>query len=297
LCLSPVMKVATLGVLSCPLVRLRVGGMAPLVLTDDEAKAAMLLGSSEFKYLLCKEQVTVLSQAKLFHSGVVTSALLGAIAEDVNDFKRLLKEEFGVDPGVSMAMRLETARLLIVYNSAVVRAAKKIELDGELEARHLPKQVSKTEFASMKEAWEARWWALEDAETPSRAYVERRADELEQGNFRAEPLKMVINREQEDPGDMQPVWDQLGTIKMRRVAGTVEEPGNPEQLRKRIALMGIALMMLGIRHSNRDQLQGIVPQLFHTYLNYLLGLCLAADCSRPRGQYGQLPILGHSHRL
>ena len=58
---------------------------------------------------------------------------------------------------------------------------------------------------------------------------------------------------------------------MRRASGSVEDPNNPEQLRKRIMLMGIVLMMLGLRHSNRSQLHGLSPQLFHSYLSYLLG--------------------------
>ena len=36
-------------------------------------------------------------------------------------------------------------------------------------------------------------------------------------------------------------------------------------------MMGTGLIMMGLRHTNRAELQGISPQDFHTYLNYLLG--------------------------
>ena len=104
--------------------------MPPVVLDADQTKAAMTAGTSELKYLLCKEQVTELTQARLFHAGIVSSALLGSIAENVTDFKAMLKEEFGVDPASNMAGRLETARMLLVFNSAVVRTEKKVEMDG-----------------------------------------------------------------------------------------------------------------------------------------------------------------------
>ena len=245
--------------------------MAPLMLNAEEARAAMLLGSSELKFLLGKEQVTEATQAMLFHSGITTIPLLGTIAENLADFKDMIKKEFGVDPTTNMQQRLETARLVMVYNSAMVRTEKKVEMDGELEARHMPKQLSKTEYTSMKEAWETKYWTLEDNETPARTYIEKRADELEQGDFRAEMLKSIIHRDEEDPENMVPVWDFLGTVKLRRAAGTTSDPNNPEQLRKRICLMGVGLMMLGMRHTNRRELQGMSPQVFQSYLNYLLG--------------------------
>ena len=104
--------------------------MPPAVLDADQTEAAMTAGSSELKFLLCKEQVTALTQARLFHAGITSSALLGSIAENVTDFKAMLKDEFGVDPAASMAGRLETARMLLVFNSAVVRTEKKVEMDG-----------------------------------------------------------------------------------------------------------------------------------------------------------------------
>ena len=245
--------------------------MAPLVLTQDEAAAAMLLGSSELKFLLGKEQVSESTQAKLFHSGITTIPMLGTIAENLTDFKAMIRTEFGIDPSASMPMRIETARMVLVYNSAMVRTEKKVEMDGELEARHLPKQLSKTEFTSMKEAWENKYWALEDNETPARSYMEKRGDELGQGDFRAEMLKTVVHRDEEDPDNLVPVFDFLGTVKLRRAASTTSDPNNPEQLRKRICLMGTGLMMLGMRHTNRKELQGLSPQVFQAYLNYLLG--------------------------
>ena len=245
--------------------------MAPLVLTADEAAAAMLLGSSELKFLLGKEQVSEMTQAKLFHSGITTVPMLGTIAENLGDFKSMIKAEFGIDPALSMPMRLETARMVMVYNSALVRTEKKVEMDGELEARQLPKQLSKTEFTSMKEAWESKYWHLEDNETPARSYLEKRGDELEQGDFRAEMLKTVVHRDEEDPDNLVPVFDFLGTVKLRRAASVTSDPNNPEQLRKRICLMGTCLMMLGMRHTNSKELQGLSPQVFQAYLNYLLG--------------------------
>ena len=58
---------------------------------------------------------------------------------------------------------------------------------------------------------------------------------------------------------------------MKKSSSTVAEPLNPEQLRYRIALMGVCLMFLGFRHTNKAALQGITLQLFDQYLKYLLG--------------------------
>ena len=38
-----------------------------------------------------------------------------------------------------------------------------------------------------------------------------------------------------------------------------------------MTLLGVAFQMLALRHSNRPQIQGTTPQLFHAYLGHLLG--------------------------
>ena len=122
----------------------------------------------------------------------------------------------------------------------------------------------------MRVAWENRYWPLDDELIPSRSYLEKRADELEQDDFRAEPLTSVVTKDQDDPDLLVPVWSSTGSLQMKKGAQQIEEPKNSEALRRRIKILGLGLMFLGLRHSNRSYLPGMTPQLFEDYLSYLL---------------------------
>ena len=245
--------------------------MAPLVLTPDEQSEALLKGSSDLVYLFGREEIPPDVQALFFHVGITTNAKLASFASDANEFKTVVAKEFGIDQAVSLEMRVRVANLICVYNTARTRTSKLEEISGELEARRLQKPMPSSEYVAMIRSWEVKWWTLDDKDKPARSYMEKKAEELEQGEVRAEPLSAVLNYEEDDVDVLAPIWDSSGTLKMRKGSSSVPEPINPEQLRKRIMLLGTGLMCLGMRHSNRTFLQGLTPQTFQSYLSYLLG--------------------------
>ena len=49
-----------------------------------------------------------------------------------------------------------------------------------------PKRRQTSDHVAMKEAFEARHWALEDDYVPSRAYIERILDRVEKNGLKAE---------------------------------------------------------------------------------------------------------------
>ena len=245
--------------------------MPPLVLTPDEEIAALMKGASDLVYLCGREEIPSATQALFYHVGITTNAKLASFASDVNEFKTVVAKEFGIDQATSMEMRVQVANLICVFNTARTRTSKLEEISGELEARRLQKPMASSEYVAMIRGWEVKWWALEDKDKPARSYMEKKAEELEQGEVRAEPLSTVLNYEEDDVDVLTPVWDSSGTLKMRKGSSTIPEPINPEQLRHRIMVLGTSLMCLGMRHSNRPFLQGMTPQTFHSYLSYLLG--------------------------
>jgi hypothetical protein len=245
--------------------------MAPIVLLPAEEVAAYKTATAELIYLLDKEDISYATQCKLYHVGVRTLGKFASLVADAKELKVVCKDDFGIDGTVGIKERVEVAGLVCAFMNAQQRTSKKAEYEGELDARHITKEMGKSEFLAMKQAWELKWWPLEDKETPAKCYLERRAEELESGEMRAESLQTVLNRDEDDPDVMQPVWDPTGNVRLRRGSVLISEPENPEQLRKRLELMGTALMMLATRHTNKQGLQGITPQMMHTYCAYLLG--------------------------
>ena len=243
----------------------------PVHLNAEEQVGALEKGSSDLKFLFAREQVSEELQAKLYSVGITTVAKFATVASDEADLKALLAAEFELDSATSLAARVKVASVVVAYKSAQGRTQKSAAVEGEMDSKLLTKPLQMSEFTSMKAAWELKWWPLDDSQTPSRVYIEARCAEVETGDLRAEMLTAVISREEDAVEGFQSYWDSSGNLQLRRSGNSVAEPVNPEQLRMRLKLLGVAQMMIGLRHSNRPNLQGTTPQDIENYLTFLLG--------------------------
>ena len=247
------------------------GRTMAIVLTALELQEALAKGGADIKYLFDKEEVPLRIQGVFYHIGVTSVSKLARFAENITDLKAVLKSDFDLDATRSIQERVTAAGCCCAFANAAARADKQAEIEGDLDAKRVAKPLPASDFQAMRRTWESKWWALSERWVPARSYLEKRADELEQGDLRAEPLTEVICREEDNPDLMVPVWNSSGSLTVRKASCTAPEPANSEQLRYRITLMGTCIMFLAMRHSNRAHLQGLTPQLFNDYLEYLLG--------------------------
>ena len=236
-----------------------------------EMAAALERGSSDLKFLMAREEIAEEIQAKFYHVGITSMAKFATIAENEAELKTLLKDSFELDASTDIAARVKVASIVVAFKAAQARTEKVAEIEGELQTKRLQKPLSAHEYQSMRLAWEAKFWPLDDSQTPGRSYIEKRSDDLEGGDWRAEPLTSVLSRDEDQTEGFISFWDASGQLQLKRGGTSVPEPGNSEALRKRLKLMGVGLMWLGLKHTNRPQLQGITPQDIEDYLSYLLG--------------------------
>ena len=245
--------------------------MPVLVLTADQQMAAMEKGSSELKYQLAKEGVTVDTQAKLFHVGAVSLSRFAAFFKDAEELRLVSKDELGVDPADGLTSRAELAGLIISWEAASARTKEIAKHFGELDARKQSKPLLGSDYLMMKYAFEQKYYKLDDIDCPARVYLEKRVAEMESGEMRAEMLKTVLNREQDNEENLVPHWDSTGAMSLKRTINNIEDPGNPEELRRRINIMVNGLVFIAMQHTNRQELQSIRPDMANTYASYLLG--------------------------
>ena len=231
----------------------------------------MEAGTSEIKFQLAKEGVSVDTQAKLFHCGATTLAKFAAFFKDKEELRQVAKDELGVDPAASLAQRAEVAGLIVAWESSTVRTQEVAKHMGELDARKQTKPLLGSEYLMMRNAFQTKYYRLEDSECPARVYLEKRIAEMEAGEMRAESFKVVLNREEDSEEALIPQWDNAGNLNLRRASSNIEEPSNPEELRRRIQIMINGLIFISLQHTNRKELQGIRPEFANTYAGYLLG--------------------------
>ena len=245
--------------------------MPPLVLSDDEKAAALKKGSSDLRFLFSRNEVNEDVVAKWLHAGVVTLEKFANIAKSPEDLADVLKDHIGVDASRTLEERVTTAAVTCAWSNARTRVSRAAELEAEVDAREWKKPLVQSEWLAMKAGLEASAGRMDDKVTPAKEYVEKKLQEVESGEYRAEELSEVISKEESDPDSLIPQWDSKGTLTVKRGSTKVKEPENPEALRVRLSVMRNALQMIALKRTNRPELQGDYVRTFEDMKDYLLG--------------------------
>lgn len=245
--------------------------MPTVVLTGVEEAEAMAAGSSELKYVFAAQGVSERVQALFYHHGVTTLARLSTFTESDTVLREVLKDSMGLDSATSLSARAEVSGVICSYKTAGTRTEEVSKHQGVMDANRQGKPLLGSEYLVMRNAFEAAYGRLEDIDAPARVYIEKRVSEMEAGDMRAESLQSVLNRDQDGDEIFVPHYDSAGNMKLRKSVIDIADPSNPEELRRRLAVMINGLVMIAMTHTNRKELQGVRPDLLHSYVGYLLG--------------------------
>ena len=162
-----------------------------IVISADQKTAAFTSAGSDLVFLMDKKQVDEDIQAKFYHIGVTTVELFAVVAKYQADLENVLKESFELDPK-DLPSRIKAGKVVVAWLAAKARATKQADLDGECEARKVPKDIGTSDVAAMRKAFEKAWWELEDTQVPAKTYLEKKLDEVEKDELRAELLTEVL---------------------------------------------------------------------------------------------------------
>ena len=197
-------------------------------------------------------------------------------------------------------------------------------VEAEMDTREWTKPIATGDYISMRNAYMKVHGRLEDKVTPSKEYLEKKLQELENGEFRAETMAEVVSKDEVNPdvmvpifdsffwsapvafrrvaletpewtsrdsnhhrqsanagktnaiptepsGRLVPIFDSKGSLTVKKGATTIPLPTGPEQLRRRLTVMVNAILMLAIKHTNREEIQDVTRDLFECYMEYVLG--------------------------
>lgn len=240
-------------------------------LTPEEQAAALAKGGADLKFLFEKNDVSVEVMAAWFNAGVVTLEKFANIAKDIVDLASVLKNHLGIDQDASLADRVKVASVTCAWNNARTRVQRAAEVEAEMDTKDWIKPLVSSEWLAMKAGLERVVGALDEKATPAKEYVEKKLQEVESGDYRAEDLTEVVSRDETDPDSMVPQWDAKGNLTVRKGASKTKEPETPEALRARLTVMRNAYQMIALKHTNRKELQGDYTRAFEDYKEYLLG--------------------------
>ena len=110
----------------------------PIVINRVQAAAAVASAGADLTFLLDRKQVDMQFQEKLYHLGVTSVELFAVFAKDQDEPEGLLKDHLQIDPK-KLDTRVVAGRIIVAWMAARTRLTKQAELDGECEARKVPR--------------------------------------------------------------------------------------------------------------------------------------------------------------
>ena len=84
-------------------------------------------------------------------------------------------------------------------------------------------------------------------------------------------MQEVVSLEEDDPDALRTEWTSTMQLRAVRIGTKVSLPRDPEELRKRIALLGTTWIFMSFQQTHKFYFKGLTPQVFNEYLEYLLG--------------------------
>ena len=239
-------------------------GPAPM---EEELKK----GSSDLRFTLSRNDVADDLQAAFFTNGVTTVQKFSSFFRTEDDLITVLRDSFNVDANTGLQERAQVASVICAWRETQTKQKRQAEVEAEMDTREWTKPIPTGDYISLRNAFMRVNGRIEDRVTPSKEYLEKKLQELENGEFRAELLSEVVSKDEVDPDVMVPVFDSKGSLSVKKGNTTVPLPTGPEQLRRRLTVMLHAIMMLALKHSNREEIQDVNRDVFERYKDYMLG--------------------------
>ena len=253
-----------------------------MALNAQQVIDAFNSADADLKFLMAKFKVDEAFQGLLFHAGITSSAAFAAMADEEKEMKDILKAMFNLDPAVRLEDLVKVANIKVAWSTAKTGTLKQAEVDADNAARNVPKIITSGTYGAMRSAFELKYYELDDDKAPGRTYIEAKLDDVERSEFLAENLSDVVAVTEDKKGSFGIELTAAGTFKPVRPGAKVELPRDPEQLRRRIGILGTAFIMVSTHQTNCVYLQGLCPQDFLEYVDYLLG----KHCYGVRGRNG-----------
>ena len=244
----------------------------------DAMAASLALMAPDLRFVLSEREVTPELQAELSDQGFRSIGLFVSMVDTKAELRAYLQQTITGDPAengitrdVAITRRMNAARLIDAWDACSKRQDESDRVHATQRASRLPLTMAGSQHIILRQRLENEYGRVEDAYYPCKSMVERRLEELEQGEVVAEDLTDCVSVAEAVEDVIGAVLDRDGATRPHKVTKKVSSPTNSEELRSRIKLLGISFQLASFKHSSRMWLKGMTPQVWLDHLEYILG--------------------------
>ena len=236
------------------------------------------LMAPDLRFIMAEREIEPRLQALLGAAGYKSLGLFTSMVDNRAQLRAVLATDFGLDaaeanlaPATALARRVDQARIVDAWDTARKRSDEADRMQAEQRASRLPLTLNRAAHINLRSRYERDFGRLNDRNWPCQALIERRFEEVDEGEVRADPLSEVVSAEElvEDP--VGAVIDRDGAIRLRRAPRSVALPTGSEEPRQRVKVLGITFQLAAYKHSSRLWLASTSPEVWQQHLDYILG--------------------------
>ena len=222
----------------------------------------------DFHGLLERKETDVMTQAVLARANCKSLSRFASVADTRAQLRTFVQQTLGLDP---VAQAMEVASLVDAWEAAKVRMEVRHKSEAEASTSNLPMALQKVEVQDLRKRFEQAHYKMEEKTAPAASTLELLCDQVENGEFKVLMLVQFLSKEDAEVDPVGCIIDRSGSVKVKRGYGETKEPVSSEEVRQRMKVMAHAYLMTGLKYPQRAVFQGLEPQDFTQYVDYLMG--------------------------
>ena len=248
-----------------------------VVLTEEEILAGYTALATDLQYLFTEtgvpDRVAGILGALDVTSVSVFALFAGSEKQlretlDSPPFTEVVEDEA---PVLRLKRQVAHARVVDAWEGARARIAEKRRLDAEQRASRQPVTLPASDLVRIRSSFEKAHGRKTDAEFPSDSLLERRLQEVELGDLRAENLQDVVSRAEQTNDPAGAILQKDGTLRMRKGLERVPLPADSEALRQRVMVLAASYEVARTRNPSKTWLKRLQAADWFEHLAYVLG--------------------------
>ena len=193
-----------------------------------------------------------------------------AIADTRQGVRQALREDLQVEEN-NLQNRAAVAGVVAAWEASKEYASKQAELKAEARLLGVTRPVTQTDRAAMRSAYVATHGEIEETFEPSDDYLSTKIEELEAHEPMASYLTEVTSKKTAKTMGIQTTLDSAGHVRIVKSRQKGQLPQGTEELRTILRVEGNTWCYLAAKYRNNPMMQGLTPDDWMKYTNYLLG--------------------------
>ena len=231
--------------------------------------------TSDLRFLLAEADVPDQVQWRISQCGYKNISTFSVWGDDKPAVRAAISADIlnpiedGLTPAQQSAARAQGNYILSAWIVASQRSAEQTRLSTEAKLLRLPTILTRTTLVALRVRYEGEYGRVPDTIFPCAALIERRMEEIEEGDITAPQLTEIIAVDL--CADETTTIQEVGTsVKIRKAPKAIPAPATTEEYRNRVRTMAISYVLARYKHSSRLWLRTATLEVWNSFVNYIL---------------------------